>query len=319
MRFIITGGTGLIGRALTSSLAADGHEVIILGRNPARATGLPAGVRVEGWDGCTATGWGNLVEGTDGIINLASENIAGDSWLSIRWSKERKKRILDSRINAGNAVSEAIRFARKKPKVLIQPSAVGYYGTQNADIELTEDSPHGSDYLSQVCQLWESANQEVEALGVRRVVLRTGVVLSTQGGSLPRQMLPFKMFVGGPIGNGRQWLSWIHIADVIGSIRFLLEKEYACGAVNLTSPQPLTNAEFGHVLGRVMKRPAFLPIPGFFFKIIFGEVATILLEGQRVIPKHLLEMGYQFKFPDAELALKDLLLTQGSFKIAKEV
>lgn len=307
MRFIITGGTGLIGRALTSSLAADGHDIIILSRNPARATGLPAGVKVEGWDGCTATGWGNLVEGTDAIINLASENIGGDSWFSIRWTKERRKRVLDSRINAGNAVSEAIRLAEKKPKVLIQPSAVGYYGTQNGDTELTEDSPHGSDYLSQVCQLWESVNQEVEALGVRRIVLRTGVVLSVQGGSLPRQMLPFKMFVGGPIGNGRQWLSWIHIADVISAIRFLLENGNARGPFNMTSPTPLTNAEFSRILGRVMKRPSYLPIPSFFFKIIFGEVATILLEGQRVIPRHLLEMGYQFEFPDAEFTLRNLL------------
>jgi uncharacterized protein (TIGR01777 family) len=308
MRHIVTGGTGLIGRGLTSNLVAAGHEVIILSRNPARAIGSPAGVRVERWDGCTATGWGNLIEGTDAIINLASENIAGDSWFSIRWTKERKKRILDSRINAGKAVSEAIRLARKKPMILIQPSAVGYYGTQNGDTQLTEDSSHGSDYLSQVCQLWESVNQEVEAFGVRRVVLRTGVVLSTQGGSLPRQMLPFKIFVGGPFGRGRQWLSWIHIADVISAIRFLIENENAYGAVNLTSPQPLTNAEFSHVLGRVMNRPDFIPIPDFFFKIIFGEVAMILLEGQRVDPKHLIEMGFQFKFPDVELALRNLLL-----------
>lgn len=308
MRYIVTGGTGLIGRGLTSNLVADGHEVIILSRNPARAIGSPAGVRVERWDGSTATGWGNLIEGTDGIINLASENIAGDSWFSIRWTKERKKQILDSRINAGKAVNEAIRLAKKKPKILIQPSAVGYYGTQNGDTQLTEDSSHGSDYLSQVCQLWESVNQEVEAFGVRRVVLRTGVVLSTQGGSLSRQMLPFKMFVGGPIGRGRQWISWIHITDVISAIRFLIENENAYGAVNLTSPQPLTNAEFSHVLGRVMNRPDLIPIPDFLFKIIFGEVAMILLEGQRVIPKHLLEMGFQFKFPDIELALRNLLL-----------
>lgn len=308
MRYIVTGGTGLIGRGLTSNLVADGHEVIILSRNPARAIGSPAGVRVERWDGSTATGWGNLIEGTDGIINLASENIAGDSWFSIRWTKERKKQILDSRINAGKAVNEAIRLAKKKPKILIQPSAVGYYGTQNGDTQLTEDSSHGSDYLSQVCQLWESVNQEVEAFGVRRVILRSGVVLSTQGGSLPRQMLPFKMFVGGPIGRGRQWISWIHITDVISAIRFLIENENAYGAVNLTSPQPLTNAEFSHVLGRVMNRPDLIPIPDFLFKIIFGEVAMILLEGQRVIPKHLLEMGFQFKFPDIELALRNLLL-----------
>ena len=307
MRFIITGGTGLIGRALASSLVSDGHDVIILSRNPARASGLPAGIRVIEWDGCTTIGWGVLIEKTDVIINLASESIGGDNWLSIRWTKERKKRILDSRINASNAVGEAIRLAGKKPLALIQPSAVGYYGTQNGDTELTENSPHGSDYLSQVCQLWESANQEVEAFGVRRVVLRTGLVLSAQGGSLPRQMLPFKLFVGGPIGNGRQWLSWIHIADVISAIRFLLKNENARGVFNLTSPKPLTNAKFSHVLGRVMKRPSFLPIPGLFFKIIFGEVATILLEGQRVIPKHLLEMGYQFKIPDAELALRNLL------------
>lgn len=147
----------------------------------------------------------------------------------------------------------------------------------------------------------------MEVFGVCQVVLRTGLVLSSQGGSLPRQMLPFKMFVGGPIRNSRQWLSWIHIADVISAIRFLLKNENARGVFNLTSPKPLTNAEFSRVLGRVMKRPSFLPIPGLFFKIIFGEVATILFEGQRVIPKHLLEMEYQFEFQDAELALRNLL------------
>jgi hypothetical protein len=310
MRIIITGGSGLIGRALTASLAADKHEVIVLSRDPEWVVGLPKGARAVQWDGRSAAGWGSLADGADAIVNLAGESVAGESILSMRWTAARKKRILESRLNAGKAVVEAVRSAKNKPKVLIQSSAVGYYGPRNgADLE--EDAPAGNDFLANVCKQWEAATAEVEKLGVRRAIIRTGVVLSTEGGVLPLQMLPFKLFAGGPIGSGAQAYPWIHIADEVGAIRFLIETEAASGVFNLTAPEPLNNKEFGQVLGRVMGRPAFIPTPGFVFKIAFGEVSTLLLDGQRPIPSRLTGLGYQFKFPAAEAALRDLLGQKG--------
>jgi len=301
MRIIITGGTGLIGGALAANLANDGHEVILLSRAPERATWLPSGVRVERWDGPTATGWGPLADGTDAIVNLAGEGIA-----SGRWTEERKRRIRESRVNAGQAVVEAVKAATRKPGVVIQSSAVGYYGV-HGDEEITESTPAGNDYLAGVAVVWENSTAPVEAMGVRRAVIRTGVVLSKKGGALPQMLLPFKLFVGGPLGNGKQWLPWIHIADQVGAIRFLIENKLAHGAFNLCAPNPLTNTEFGRVVGRVMGRPAIMPTPAFALRLIFGEMATVLLDGQRQIPKRLIELGFAFRFPSAQAALRDIL------------
>ena len=216
MRIIMTGGTGLIGKPLTTALAAEGHEVVVLTRNPQQSKALAPGVRLQSWDGKSTEGWGKLVDGAGAVINLAGEGIADG-----RWSTARKQSIRQSRINAGNAVYSAIEQATHKPSVLIQASAVGYYGVHQDELITEEHSP-GSDFLSKVCFDWEISTAPVSKLGLRRPVLRTGIVLSNDGGAFPKMALPFRLFAGGPIGSGRQWLPWIHIADQVEAILFLL-------------------------------------------------------------------------------------------------
>ena len=301
MRTIITGGSGLIGRALAVELAAAEHEVIILSRAPGRVSGLPAGARAVGWDGRSAEGWQDLADGAAAIVNLAGESIAAG-----RWTAARKRRIAESRRQAGAAVVQAVAGAATKPQVLIQASAVGYYGPRG-DETITEDAAAGADFLAQVCVPWEASTEPVERLGVRRVVIRTGIVLSRDGGALPRMMLPFRLFAGGPLGSGRQGFPWIHNADEVSAIRWLIEREDASGPFNLAAPETLTNAEFSRVLGRVMRRPSFMPTPGFALRLVLGELATLLLDGQRQVPRRLLDLGFTFRFPTAEAALRDLL------------
>lgn len=301
MRVLITGGTGFIGQALARSLLADGYEVIALSRRPERARGLPPGVRVVPWDARTAEGWGPLAEGAAAIVNLAGESIAGGPWTA-----ERKRRIRDSRVNAGRAVVAAVQAATARPGVVIQASAVGYYGPLG-DEEVTEETPPGDDFLARVAVEWEASTAPVEALGVRRVIIRTGLPLSREGGVFPFFLLPFRFFVGGPLGSGRQWLPWIHIADEIGAIRFLMENEQAHGPFNLSAPNPVTNAEFSRALGRVMGRPGVMRVPAFALRLALGELSALMLSGQRQIPRRLLDMGYRFRFPELETALRDLL------------
>lgn len=306
MRIIIAGGSGLIGRALTANLTAAGYEVIILSRSPEKIKGLPAGARAAHWDGRSATGWGELADGSRAIVNLAGENLAAG-----RWTRQRKQHILESRVHPGLAIVEAVEGARNKPGVVIQASAVGFYGPHGAvnhyDKEVTERSPAGSDFLAEVCREWEASTAPVGPMGVRLVSIRTGLVLSLAGGALPRIRLPFKFFVGGPVGSGKQWWPWIHLDDVTAAIRFLIEKETAPGPYNLTAPNPLTNAQFSRVLGRAMGRPSWLPAPAFMLRLILGEMSTILLTGQRAMPYALRDAGFTFRFPEAESALRDLL------------
>ncbi|MBZ0295269.1 MAG: TIGR01777 family oxidoreductase [Anaerolineae bacterium] len=306
MRVIITGGTGLIGSKLANELARDEHEVIVLSRSPRTAKGLDSKVKVEGWDAKSAHGWGPLVNGTDAIINLAASNLAGNGFFPQRWTDERKARILQSRLDAGKAVLEAIEQAETKPKVLIQASAVGYYGARRANDEITEQAAAGNDFLADVCKQWEASTEDVERIGVRRPAIRTGVLLSKEGGALPRLALPFQMFVGGPMGSGKQPVPWIHMDDVISAIRFLMTHPTATGPFNLTAPNPVTNAEFGRKLGEAMGRPSLIPVPGFALKTAFGEVATVVLDGQWAVPARLLELGFTFKYPTVEEALAAL-------------
>ena len=300
-RVLITGGTGLIGRALSAELVGNGHEVVVLSRSPELATGLPSGVRVERWDARTAQGWGALADGAWAVVNLAGEGISAG-----RWTGKRKRRIRESRLNAGRAVVEAIEAAKVKPAVLIQASEVGYYGPCGEE-DVPESAPPGRDYLAGLAVGWETSTVGVEPMGVRRAIIRTGVVLSRNGGALPRMMSPFRLFVGGRLGSGRQWLSWINIADEVGAIRFLLENEKARGPFNLSAPYPVTNADFSRLLGRRMRRPALVPTPGFMLRLAFGEMADMLLTGQKAVPRHLTQMGYAFQFGDAEAALADIL------------
>ena len=301
MRVLITGGTGFIGRELAASLAGDGHTAVLLSRSAAQVTGLPAGVRAERWDGRTDEGWSSLADGADAIVNLAGENIGVG-----RWTTERKERIRQSRLNAGRAVVETVTRVTRKPRVVVQASAVGYYGPHGPE-QIPEETPAGQDFLAQVCRDWEASTVPVEALGVRRAVIRTGVALSKRGGALPRMMLPFRFFVGGRLGNGRQWVPWIHMRDEVRAIRFLIENESSSGAFNLTAPHPVTNAEFAHTLGRELGRPSFMPAPAFALRTLFGEMATILLDGQRAVSQRLVQVGFDFEFPELGPALRDLL------------
>ncbi len=307
MRVIITGGTGLIGSRLAASLAADGHEVIVLSRSPERRSGaLPAGVRVVGWDGATAHGWGNLADGADAIVNLAGESIGGSGFPPPPWTPARKQRIRDSRLKGGQAVVEAVQTAAVKPKVVVQASAIGVYGPRG-DEPITESASRGTDFLASVCADWEEFTRPVEALGVRRVVTRSGLVLSADGGVLLQIMMPFRLFAGGPLGSGKQVYSWIHLDDEIRAIRFLIEHDTAHGVYNLTAPHPLPNAELARIVGRVMRRPSFVPAPAFALKLALGEMSTLVLTGQRVVPERLQAEGFTFQYADLEPALRDLL------------
>jgi len=301
MKVIITGGTGMIGRALARELVDNDHSVFILTRTPHLVKNLPPGVEALGWDSSTAQGWDHLVDGDTAIVNLAGANVAAG-----RWTAARKQEILQSRVEAGQAVVQAVEAASAKPAVVIQSSAVGYYGP-SSDPRLTEKAPPGDDFLARVCVEWEASTAPVEAMGVRRAIIRTGIVLSAKDGALPRMLLPFKLFIGGPLGTGRQGFPWIHLADEVAAIRFLLEQPQASGAFNLAAPNPLSNADFGRALGRVLRRPAIVPTPALPLKLAFGEMASVLLEGQYAVPHRLQELGFQFRFSQAEAALQDLL------------
>ena len=307
MRYIITGGTGLIGTALASDLVADGHEVIALSRTPDTRDGLPEGVQVVGWDARTAEGWGHLAEGAGAIVNLAGANLAGHGFLPSRWTDERKRVIRESRISASQAVTAAVAQAREKPGVLVQASGVGYYGFLG-DEPVTEEAEPGDDFLARLAaKEWEPFTEPVEALGVRRIIIRSGAVLTPDAGVVPRLVLPFRLFVGGSVGRGDQWHSWIHLQDEVRAIRFLVDQEEASGPFNLVAPNPVTNAEFTRTLGKVLNRPSWLPIPAFALRLVLGEVSDTVLEGQRAVPHRLQELGFAFRFPDLEAALRDLL------------
>ncbi|NOZ69543.1 MAG: TIGR01777 family protein, partial [Deferribacteres bacterium] len=243
----------------------------------------------------------DTVSGFDAVVNLAGEPVAPG-----RWTSERKKRILSSRINTTRALVQSMQQAQKRPRVLVSASAVGYYGPHN-DEYVTEETPPGSDFLADVCVKWEAEAFRAEALNIRVVTVRLGAVLGADGGALPRMVLPFKLFLGGPIGSGRQWFSWIHIDDVAGIIRFALENNAVSGPVNATAPTPVTNRDFSSALGRALHRPSCLPVPAFMVRLIFGEMGEMLLTGQRVLPDKALKAGYRFKYADLDDALKAIL------------
>ena len=301
---ITTGASGFIGKVLCRQLIEANYDVVALSRNPGETNKLlPNEVNVVKWDTKTAQGWVNYADGAYAIINLAGENIA-----SGRWTRTKKRRILESRLNAGKAIIQAVEQAKNKPRVVIQASGVGYYGGRGDEV-LDESSSSGSGFLSEVAKQWEQSTRRVESVGVRHVIIRTGVVLGPNGGFLSRVILPFRLFVGGRLGSGKQWISWIHIYDEVKAIRFLLEREDLHGVFNLTAPSPLTSKNFFGVLGRVMKRPSWLPVPTFALRLALGEMAKeLILSGQRVVPKRLLESGYDFLYLDAKFALREILM-----------
>ena len=301
MRVIVTGATGFIGKALVEELTQGAYEIVALSRNPQikseqnKVTYIP-------WNVKDPNNWTEYVDGAYAVINLAGENISAG-----RWTRKRKQAILQSRLDAGEAIVQAVKRASQKPKVLVQASAIGYYGSRDDEL-LEETSSPGNGYLPEVAQKWELSTRELEMLGVRRVIIRTGIVLGRDGGALPRLMQPFRFFVGGSLGSGKQWLSWIHLEDEIRAIRFLMENENLSGAFNLTAPSPRVMKDFCKILGRVMHRPCWLKVPGFMLRLIMGEMAqALILTSQRVQPKRLLESGYQFLYPEAKSALSQIL------------
>jgi hypothetical protein len=241
-----------------------------------------------------------VINEMDAVINLTGENIGAG-----RWTKKRKQLILESREKPGQALSAAIQQAKNKPEAFLQVSGVGSYGASESKI-FSEESAYGNDFAAGVCKVWEASTQSVEDVGVRRVVTRLAVVLDGQSGALPRMLLPFRFFVGGPIGSGRQWFSWIHMQDAIRVIRFLIETPQAKGTYNV-SAIPVTNLQFAKNLGKILHRPSFFPVPSFAIKLLFGEMGTVILDGQRVSTNRLEDLGFKFMFPNIENALEEIL------------
>lgn len=299
MRAIIAGGTGFIGQALVAELKAYGWEIVVLSRAPGKVAEVfgsgVIGMRSDNGD------WPDMLGPDCVIVNLAGENIA-----SGRWSAGKRRRILQSRLDSGDRIVRSIRLAESLPAAVIQASAIGYYGP-GGDDPLDETAPSGSGFLADVCRQWEASTAPLDEMSIRRCVIRTGMVLG-DGGALGRMVQPFRMYLGGPPGTGLQGVSWIHLADQVGAIRFLMENEAARGAYNLTAPNPVVFRTFARVLGETLHRPSWLKAPAFALRLLFGKMADeVLLSGQLALPKRLTEAGYQFRFPELEAALEDIL------------
>jgi len=297
VKITISGASGLIGRRLLKSLAAEGHSLHVLSRHA--GTNLPAGVKLSSWDPARAEPPADSLRDADAVIHLAGEPVAQ------RWNDDVKRRIRESRVQGTSNLVQALAKLPARPQTLICASAIGYYGSRG-DETLTESSAPGSDYLAEVCQSWEKAARDAEPLGMRVVRIRIGLVLDARGGALQRMLPPFKMGIGGKIGSGSQWTSWIHIEDLAGIIQLALTAPLE-GAVNGVSPNAVTNADFTRALAAAVKRPAIFPVPGMGLRLLFGEMADVLLASQRVLPKAAESAGYRFRFPHVGAALADLL------------
>ena len=297
MRILVTGSSGLVGSALLPALQAAGHETTRLVRPPREpAPGFAV------WDPAAGTLDPEAVAGHDAVINLAGENIAGG-----RWTKARKERIRDSRVKGTRLLAETLAGMDAPPKTLISASAIGYYGDRAGEL-LREFHEPGEGFLPEVCVEWEQATEPARKAGVRVVLARIGIVLSTEGGALEKMLTPFKLGVGGRIGGGWQYMSWIHLDDIVGAMLHILDTPVLEGPVNLVAPDALDNRDFTKTLGRVLRRPTIFPLPGFVAKLMFGEMAEELLLGStRVDPERLKQTRYRFRFPRLEGALKDLL------------
>ncbi len=298
MKCVLAGGSGFLGRALCGELITRGHEVVVLTRGAARND---HGVRFVSWPGDDSPGpWQAEVDGAGAIINLAGSGIA-----DTRWTAARKADLRESRIRATRALVSAIRKATNRPPVFLSGSAVGFYGPQDDDgPELDESAPPGSDFLSSLAVDWEAEAHAATALDCRVAIIRTGIVLDRRGGALAKMIPPFKLFGGGPLGSGRQVMSWIHLRDWVAMVVWLLEHPTAAGAFNGTAPQPVTNAEFSKALGAALGRPSWLPVPGFALRMLVGEMAgPALLAGQRVVPRRALDAGFSFQYPDIATAM----------------
>jgi uncharacterized protein (TIGR01777 family) len=308
MRIVIAGGTGFLGSPLSEVYAEDGHDVRVLSRGlaPGEArhdpgTGMPGITRV-GWSpDAEGAPWASVIDGADAVINLAGEGI-GDK----RWTPQRKARIHDSRIGATRQLVAAIKSARVPPPVFISGSAVGYYGA-SGDEAKTELAPSGDEFLAQVCQDWEAEAKQAESPSTRVVYIRTGIVLERSGGALAKLLTPFRMFAGGPMGSGRQYMSWIHRLDWVELVRWIAQTPAVSGPVNATAPAPVTNREFAKALGRALHRPSLVRTPGFALTLLLGEMAgPLVLTGQRVVPARARALGFHFRYPEIDLAFRGI-------------
>ena len=300
MKLVVAGATGFIGSALCSRLIEQGHSLAVLTRSPPTRAASP-NIKRHIWNPPSSGSLQPAINGADGIINLAGEPIAAR-----RWTARQKAKIRSSRIDATSTLVEAIADAKEKPKFLINGSAIGYYGAHDEE-QLTEEAGPGGDFLARVCVEWESEARKAGGYGLRVVLLRTGIVLGRGGGALAKMVPPFRFFVGGPLGSGKQWMSWIHLEDEIGLIQFLIENPQTHGAVNATAPNPVTMKEFCKMLGSGIHRPSWAPVPAFVLRLMLGEMAEMLLTGQRVLPSKAQSLGYRFKHPTLSEALGGLL------------
>jgi uncharacterized protein (TIGR01777 family) len=296
MNVMIAGGSGFLGRSLTQSLLADGHKVFILTRG---GTSVPTGAQAVKWDAKTTNGWGHLVNKMDVVIHLAGKTLA-----SFPWTAAMKRDFHDSRVFPGLALGQAILEANHRPGLFVQASGINHYGL-HGDIA-DESTPPGNDFLAQLTVKWEAATKSVEELGVRRVIVRSAVVIGKGDGLMPLMALPVKLFVGGPLGGGKFAMPWIHINDWVGAVRHLIANENASGAYNLIAPTPTSSADFNRALAAVLHRPYWFPTPAFLLRILLGEMSVLIVEGRFAKPKRLIESGYRFQFEAAREALSDL-------------
>ncbi|MFT0799750.1 TIGR01777 family oxidoreductase [Synechococcus sp. R5-12] len=304
MRIVITGGSGFIGRRLVARLLEQGDQVLVLTRRleqARRILGESPNLKLLPYDPYQPQAWAAALEGYEGIVNLAGEPLA-----SSRWTETKKKEIRRSRVETTQALVQALASLNQKPQVMISSSAVGYYGSHPAGEPLTETDPPAQDFLAEVCQAWEAAARSAEELGIRLAILRTGIVLGPDGGALGQMLAPFQFFIGGTIGSGKQWLSWIHREDWVSLVCFLLEQ--GSGVFNATAPNPVQMEEFCRTLGQVLGRPSWLPVPELALELLLGEAAQVVLTGQKVIPQAALQMGFTFQYPQLKEALRQILL-----------
>lgn len=296
LRVAITGATGMIGTALSRSLHADGHAVVRLVRSRPAAGGGDVY-----WSPATGEIDAEGLEGVDAVVHLAGENVGQP------WTRERRRRILESRVQGTGLVARTLAGLSRKPRVLVSASGTGYYGDRGDEV-LDESASSGEGFLAEVCRAWEAAADPARAAGIRVAHPRMGVVLSEDGGALPKMLPPFRLGVGGKIGSGKQWMSWVTLNDTVQGIRFALRRDDLSGPFNLTSPNPVTNAEFTRALGRALGRPTIFTVPGFALKLAMGQMAEeALLFSQRAVPRKLREAGFAFRFPEIEGALRAVL------------
>jgi uncharacterized protein (TIGR01777 family) len=301
VRALVTGASGLIGSACCDALLARGDEVVGLTRDPAQARSTNPAIIWHAWEPTLERPPAEAFDGVDGVLNLLGERI------DQRWTDEAKRRIIESRRTGTHNLVQAIEGLEKRPAVLVSQSAVGYYGNRG-DAIVDESGASGESFDSEVTREWEQAARGIEAAGVRLAIVRTGQVLDAGGGMLSELLTPFKLGLGGPIAGGDQYLSWIHIDDEVGILLWALDDERVSGVVNATAPNPATNREFAKALGRALGRPAIVPVPGFVLDLKFGpEFGRVLRGGQRVVPRRALDLGYEFKFPELDGALEDLV------------